>query len=69
MARHDQVSPNELAARSEEATKQRRRDRERRVGDDAERVPRQSQIGGVGLHDDDVSAGEPGFIVRLPAAV
>ena len=49
----DQPRRHQSAPRLQETTQQRRRDVERRVGDDVERPSRQPEIGGVGLHHDD----------------
>ena len=43
----------------EQPAKQRRGDPVRRTGDDVEWSARETEIGGVGLHDDDVFAEAP----------
>lgn len=49
--RDDQVGAHQAAAGRGEASQQRRRHREGRVGDDVERTPREAKVSGVG--DDD----------------
>jgi hypothetical protein len=51
----DQPRRQQSTPRLEQAAQQRRRDVERRVRDDVIRPPRQSELGGIGLHDDDAS--------------
>ena len=58
MVRHDEVGAHEAAARREEATDERRRDTEGRVGNDAKRLTGEPQVAGVGQDDHDALVGE-----------
>ena len=53
---HHHVSAHQPTAVVDESAEQRARDRERRIGDHAERPQRQAQVGSVGTHHPDVVA-------------
>jgi len=56
---HDEVGSDEPAARSHQAANERCRDPEGRVGDDAEGLAGEPEIGGVGHDHDDCVVAKP----------
>lgn len=58
-AADDEVGAHELTTGCQQPAEQRRRHRERRIGDHSERTAREAKIGRVGLHDDNRRAGKP----------
>jgi hypothetical protein len=58
MAGHDQMGGHQSAARGGETSDEGLGDRERWIGDHSERAAGESQIGGIGLDDDDAGSTE-----------
>ncbi len=58
MAGHDEMGGHQSAARRGEATKEGLGHGERWVGQHSERPAGESQVGGIGLHDDDAGSTE-----------
>jgi hypothetical protein len=58
MAGHDQMGGHQSTARGSETSDEGLGHRERWIGDDSERAAGESQVGGVGLDDDDAGSTE-----------